>query len=98
MAGLVSAIRSLNQWRVQNAAGVPQLIEPARNPELGTFADIAIVHFAVIADTTDDARRPVAAQPQLLAIAALGADKPHHFRLRRFERFIDVLRIDPKLL
>src|SRR5260370_26142009 len=79
-----------NRRRVLDAAGVPELVEAARNLELGLAADIAIVNLAVIADMADDAHRPVLGQPEVLAVSAFGADQPHHIRLLRLQGFVDV--------
>jgi hypothetical protein len=42
--------------RVLDAAGAPELIEPAGNAEIGFRADIALVDLAVVADVADDTR------------------------------------------
>src|SRR6266566_5368762 len=84
--------------RVEDAAGVPQLIETARNAELGAHAHIALIDFPVVAHVADDAHGPILGQVEFLAIIPLGADEPHNVRLLGFERLIDVLRGYPKLL
>src|ERR1700689_4161260 len=74
--------------RVLDAAGAPELVEATRNLELRSASDIALVDFAVIADMADDAHRPVVGQSEVLAVAAFGADQPHHVGLLRFQRLI----------
>src|ERR1700721_4201096 len=83
---------SPDRRRVLDAAGVPELIESARNPELRSAADIALIDFAVIADMPDDARGPVLGQAEVLAIGAFGSDHAHHVRLLRFQRLVAVFR------
>src|SRR5579872_6086358 len=83
---------------VLDAAGAPELVEPARNVQLRSAADIALVDFAVIADMPDDADGPILGQPEILAVGAFGADQTHHVRLLRFQRLVDVLRVDAELL
>src|SRR6186713_1584796 len=78
--------------RVLHATRVPQLVHPARDLQLRLLADVALVHLAVIADVADDADDPVLGEAELLAVIALGADQPHHFRLLRLQGFVDVLR------
>src|SRR4051812_44937694 len=82
---------SPDRRRVLNPAGAPELIEPARNLELGFAADVAFIDFAVIADMPDDARGPIPRQPKLLAVGAFGADQPHHIGFLRLQRFVDIL-------
>src|SRR6185312_2536490 len=86
--------RSPDRRCVLDAAGVPELVEAARNPELRSAADIAIIDFTVIADMADDARGPIPGQAEVFAIGAFGSNQPHHIRLLRFQRFVDVLRCD----
>src|SRR5215470_1027760 len=62
---------SPDRRRVLDAAGVPELVEAARNMQVRFAADIALIDFAVIADMADDAHRPVLGQPEILAIGAL---------------------------
>src|SRR5947199_6689709 len=83
---------------VQNAAGVPQLIQTARNAELRAGADVALIDLAVVADVADDARRPVLGEAELLAVFAFGADEAHDVRLLGFQRVADVLGVDSELL
>src|SRR4029077_19403653 len=77
--------------RVENSAGIPELVQPARDAELGTGADVALIDLAVVADVLDDAHRPVLGQVDVLAVLALGADEAHHVRFLRFERLIHIL-------
>src|SRR6266567_2842983 len=77
--------------RVEDAAGVPQLIETARDAELRASADIALINFAVVAHVANDAHSPILGQVEFLAIVPVGADEPHHVRLLGLERLIDVL-------
>src|SRR3954454_24159485 len=81
--------------RVLNAAGAPELIQPARNSELRSGTEIALVEFAVISDMADDAHGPILCQPEPFAICAFSAHQPHHVRLLRFQRLVDVLEVTP---
>src|SRR3984893_3263457 len=92
-----TAPRSADGRRIKDAARVPQLIETARDAELRVDADIAIIDFAIVADIANDARSPIPGKPELLAVAAYGADEPSDLRLLRSERVVDVLRTDPEL-
>src|ERR1700733_560069 len=82
---------SPDRWCVLDAAGAPELIEAARNAELRSRADIALIDFTVIPDAADDAAGPVSGQPEFFAVIALGADQPHHIGFLRLQRFVDVL-------
>src|ERR1700734_2785675 len=82
---------SSNRWGVLDAAGVPQLIESARNGELGFRAQVALEDFAVVSYIPDNIRRPVVAEPDLLAEDSAGADQAHNLGLLRFQRLIDGL-------
>src|SRR5215213_2679967 len=84
--------------RVLDPAIAPERVQPARDLQLRSFADIALVDFAVIADMADDAGGPVLAQAEVFAVGALGADQPHHVGLLRLQRLVDILRGDAKLL
>src|SRR5262249_4595560 len=87
-----------DRWRVQDPAGVPQLIETAWDAELRASADVALIDFAVVAHVANDAHRPILGQLEFLTIIPVGADEPHHVRLLGLECLIDVLRSNPKLL
>ena len=52
---------SSNRRGVLDAAGVPQLIESARNGELGFRAQVALEDFAIVSDISDYIRRPIVA-------------------------------------
>src|SRR5262249_57467848 len=65
--------------------------------ELGADADVAVIDFAVVSDVANDAGGPILAEAQLLAISALGANKPHDIWFLGFERFIDVPRANSEL-
>src|ERR1700753_1650335 len=65
--------RSPDRRRVLDAAGIPQLVQPARNVQPRLGADIALIDLAVIADMLDDAHRPVLAEPEVAGVIALGA-------------------------
>src|SRR6059058_1314073 len=69
----------------------------ARYSELRTDSDIAVIDFAIVSNVANDARGPILAEAQFLAISALRADKPHDVRFLGFERLIDVLRGNSKL-
>src|SRR6185437_17098991 len=67
---------SADRRSVLNAAVVPELVQAARNPELRMGADIAVEHFAVVADRPNDAHPPVAGEAERLAEVALRPDQP----------------------
>ena len=67
------ALRSADRRRVLNSALVPELVEPARDPELGAGADVTIEGLAVIADRLDDPRHPILGHAERLAEIAVGA-------------------------
>src|SRR3954468_2709985 len=81
-----------------NPARAPPRIQPARDLELRSFADVALVDLAIIADMADDAGGPVLGQAEVFAVGALGADQAHHVRFLRLERLVDVLRGDAEFL
>src|SRR5262249_31680111 len=62
-----AAPQSSYRWRVLDSAGVPELVQPARDSQFGFAADIALIDFAVVADVADDARGPVFAEAEILA-------------------------------
>src|SRR5205809_5361082 len=73
---------SLPHWRrVLNAAFGPQPIDAATDTELGARSHIALEHFTVIADLSDNAHHPVLRQPELLAEITLNAQQAPDFRL-----------------
>src|SRR5262249_37757646 len=82
---------------VEKAAGSPKFIQSPPDAEVRAGADIALIDFAIVSNVANDARGPILGEAELLAIGALGADKPHDVRFRGFERLIDVLRRDPEL-
>src|SRR6266853_4778755 len=88
----VSAAPSPDRRRILDAALGPQPVETARDAELRSGPDIAVEHFAVIADMLDDAHDPVLGQAELLAVSAFGSQHPLDLRLRRLHGFIDRLR------
>src|SRR6266850_5370133 len=57
---------------VLDAAVAPQRIEPARDLQLRSVADIAVVDLTIIADMADDADGPVLGQAEVFAIRAFG--------------------------
>src|SRR5215207_11420007 len=89
---------SADRRGVQDAARVPELVEPARDAERGAIADVALVDLAIIADMANDPKRPVPRQSEPLAVFALGADETHHLGLFRSHRLVDVGGIDTELL
>src|SRR4029077_2160789 len=92
-------VGSLSYWRgVLDAAIAPERVQPARNLQFRFGADIALVNLAVVADMADDAGGPIPGQAEILAVGAFSADQPHHVRLLRLQRLVDVLRGDAELL
>src|SRR5205085_11069360 len=63
--------RSTYRRRVLNSALVPELVEPAGNPQLGAGADVTVKRFAVIADRFDDPRHPILGETELFAEVAV---------------------------
>src|SRR6185437_5050767 len=93
-----ASVRSPNRRCVLDPAVIPELVQAARDLQLGAFADIAVIDFAVIADMLDDAHGPVLGKAEVHAIGAFVADKAHHVGLFRLHRLVDVLRGDAELL
>src|SRR5208337_2581934 len=84
--------------RVLDAAGVPQLIEPARDGERRFRAEIALERVPVVADRADDVRRPGILEADLFAEISRRPDEPHDLGLLRSQRLADRLRADAELL
>src|SRR5580704_17941806 len=98
MEPIVGTTALTDRRRVLNSALVPEIVPFAGNAELGTRADRALEHFAVIADLPDDAHHPISGQPQLFAEVALNSHQPLDLGLLRFQRIIYGLRRDTELL
>src|ERR1700704_924469 len=90
--------RSADRRRVLNSALVPELVEPAGNPEFRAGADIAVEGFAVIADRLDDPRYPILGEAELFAEITIDAERALQLGLVRFRHFIDVLLGDAEFL
>src|SRR5271165_3989048 len=93
-----SAQTSPDRRGVLYAAGVPQLVEPARNGEPRFRPEIAVEHLPVIADRADDVGGPGVGQPHLFAEAPRRPDEAHDFGLLRLQRLPDGFRADAQLL
>src|SRR6202789_4445180 len=61
-------------------------------------ADVAVEHFGVIADPSDDTHGPVAGEAEWLAEIAVRSHQPLDRGLLRLQRVIDCFRADAKLL
>src|SRR6516165_9912246 len=83
-------LRSADRRRVLDSPLAPEVVEAARDLELGAGADIAVKGFAVIADRLDDLGEPVLGQPKLLAEIAVGAEGAFQIRLVRFRHLVGV--------
>src|SRR3569623_2327835 len=53
------AVSLTDRRRVLDAARIPELVEAARNAELGAETDIALISLAIVADVAANSCRPV---------------------------------------
>src|SRR6266699_874161 len=83
-----SAVDSPHRRRVLNAAFGPQPIDAATDTELGARSHVALEHFTVIADLSDNAHHPVLRQPELLAEITLNSQQASDFRLVLLQRLV----------
>lgn len=68
-----------------DATVVPQGIEPAVDGQRSAFAEVALKHFAVVADLTDNLHDPIFGQLQVFAVFTVGTQQPRDIRV--FRRF-----------
>src|SRR4051794_11535816 len=59
---------SAHWWCVLNAASVPQRVQAAIDFQRSALAEVALEHFAVVADLLDDLYDPVFRQFQVFAV------------------------------
>src|SRR5690348_15716505 len=77
--------RLSDRRRVLNAAGIPELVQAARDVQARLGSDVTLIDLAVIADMLDDAHGPVLAEAEVGTVSAFVADEPHDVRLLRFQ-------------
>src|SRR5262245_27426844 len=85
------ALPSADRRRVLDSALVPEVVQAARNVELGAGADIAVERFTVVADMLDDAHHPVLGEAELFAEVAVAAEHALEVRLVGLGHLVDVL-------
>src|ERR1700733_14489094 len=86
--------QSANRRGVLNAAFGPQRIKAASDLERRTLPDIALEHFAVIADQANDAVGPVVGQPELFADFAFGAEQALDLGTVRMRLLVEICLVD----
>src|SRR5262245_22602338 len=97
-AGGPAVSRSADRRRVLDTVLGPELVQPARNDQLGVSSEISLVHFTIVADEPDRAHRPVSRQAKPFTIAAVATDESPDVGVFRFHRFPDCLRAYTELL
>src|SRR5512140_2759704 len=74
---------SADRRRVLQTTLVPELVQTARDLQLGAGTDVAFIHLAVVSDRLHDAGEPVLGQTELLAEITVGAEGALELRLLR---------------
>src|SRR5262249_57511038 len=73
----------------------PQGVQAARNLQWRALPDVPLKDFAVIADSLDDAVRPIIGETERLTELALNTEQTTHIGRVGFEHRVDVFLGDP---
>src|SRR4051795_1510049 len=83
---------SADRRGVLETALVPEIVETPIDTERRACADIAVEHFAVIADGLHDAHHPILAYAELFTEIAIGTEDALQLRIFLFRLLVDVFR------